>query len=103
MTNQRVRTAGGAIAGVLATLTIALLVLVPSAGASMTPNVPTTTPQPPAHQLLSRAEQMPAFLNGSIVNTIYLQGNFVGTIHHANATFGKEPMVGLPAIGVTPT
>jgi hypothetical protein len=102
MTNLRPRAAGGAIAGVLATLAIAFLMLAPSAGASATSNLPLPTPQPMPHQLLNRAEQMPAFLNGSVVNTIYLQGNFVGTIKRANATFGMEPMVGLPAIGVTP-
>jgi hypothetical protein len=52
--------------------------------------------------MLSTSEQMPAFLNGSIVNTIYLQGNFVGTVGAPNATFGMEPMVGQAAIGVTP-
>jgi hypothetical protein len=103
MTKLGIRTSGGAIAGLLATLAIAVLLALPNAGAAVTPNVPQSTPQPAPHQLLNRAEQMPAFLNGSIVNTIYLQGNFVGTIHRANSTFGMEPMVGLPAIGVTPT
>jgi hypothetical protein len=102
MAHPGIRTAGGAIAGVLATLAIAFLLTVPNAGASLLPNAPLSTPQPMPHQLLSRAEQMPAFLNGSIVNTIYLQGNFVGSIKRANSTFGMEPMVGQPAIGVTP-
>jgi hypothetical protein len=37
------------------------------------------------------------------VNTIYLQGNFVGTVNASNSTFGMEPMVGQAAIGVTPS
>jgi hypothetical protein len=79
-----------------------MLLIVPNAGAMPTTKSPALTPQPPPRPLLSASEQMPAFLNGSIVNTIYLQGNFVGTIKRSNATFGMEPIVGEPAIGVTP-
>lgn len=106
MTPRDLRTSGGAAIGVLATLAVGLLLLVPNAGAAAVTNAPSSpalTPQPPAHHLLSRAEMMPAFLNGSIVNTIYLQGDFVGTIKPANATFGMEPITGLPSIGVTPS
>jgi hypothetical protein len=106
MTNPRNRAAGVAFASVLATLAIAMLLAVPNVGALPATNMPMSgpalTPQPSPHRQLNESEQMPAFLNGSIVNTIYLQGNFVGTVGPANATFGNEPMVGQPAIGVTP-
>jgi hypothetical protein len=102
MTNPRKRAAGVAFASVVATLALAFLLAVPSAGAAMTPTGPRLTPQPAPRHLLNASEQMPAFLNGSIVNTIYLQGNFVGTVNASNSTFGMEPMVGQPAIGVTP-
>jgi hypothetical protein len=107
MTNPRKRTVGLALASVVATFAIACLIAVPSAaGANLTTNspmgAPRLTPQPAPHRLLSDAEQMPAFLNGSIVNTIYLQGNFVGTFNANNSTFGMEPMAGQAAIGVTP-
>ncbi|MCI4324317.1 MAG: hypothetical protein L3K00_00280 [Thermoplasmata archaeon] len=102
MTNPRTRAAGVAFASVVATLALALLLAVPNAGAGLVTNSPALTPQPAPHHQLSQSEQMPAFLNGSIVNTIYLQGNFVGTVNASNATFGMEPMVGQPAIGVTP-
>ncbi|MCI4365019.1 MAG: hypothetical protein L3K10_03010 [Thermoplasmata archaeon] len=109
MTKSRNRTAGVALASVVATFALAMLLAVPNAGASLVTNSPgmmaspPLTPQPTPHHLLSDAEQMPAFLNGSIVNTIYLQGNFVGTLNAKNSTFGMEPMAGEPAIGVTPT
>lgn len=102
MTPRKIRMIGGATAGVLATFAVALLLVVPNAGATSPTTSPALTPQPPAHPLLSHAEQMPAFLNGTIVNTIYLQGDFVGTINATNSTFGMEPMAGQPAIGVTP-
>jgi hypothetical protein len=102
MTNPRHRTAGVALASVVATLALALLIAVPNAGANLVTNSPALTPQPAPRHQLNQSEQMPAFLNGSIVNTIYLQGNFVGTVNASNATFGMEPMVGQPAIGVTP-
>jgi hypothetical protein len=102
MTGDRIRMTGGATAGALAVLAVAMFLIVPSVGATAPPKMPALTPQPPPRPLLSASEQMPAFLNGSIVNTIYLQGNFVGTVNGTNATFGMEPMVGLPAIGVTP-
>jgi len=108
MTHPRNRAAAAALASVVATFALALLLAVPSAGASLVTNAtpmahePALTPQPAPHRLLSQAEQMPAFLNGSIVNTIYLQGNFVGTVNATNSTFGMEPMVGQAAIGVTP-
>lgn len=102
MTSLLNRTARGTIFGVLGTLAIGFLMLVPNAGAVPTPNSPALTPQPIPRPLLSHAEQMPAFLNGSVVNTIYLQGDFVGTVKPANATFGMEPIVGQVAVGVTP-
>jgi hypothetical protein len=102
MTNPRNRAAGVALATVVTTLAVAFLMAVPSAGANLVTTSPPLTPQPTPRPLLSAAEQMPAWLNGSIVNTIYLQGNFVGTVNASNRTFGMEPMVGQPAIGVTP-
>jgi hypothetical protein len=103
MTNPRNRAAGVAFATVVATVALALLLAVPNVGASLVTNSPVLTPQPPGHQLLRDAESMPAFLNGSIVNTVYLQGNFVGTVNASNSTFGMEPMVAQAAVGVTPT
>lgn len=103
MTPARKRTGMATVAGVATTLALALLFLVPNVGAASVPNAPLITPQPPAMPLLAAAEQMPAFLNGSVVNTVYLQGDFVGTVNGTNSTFGMEPMTGLPAIGVTPT
>src|SRR5580658_545624 len=102
MTPPRTRAPRFALAGVVAPLALVILMVAPNAGAAAAPNSPTLSPQPKPHQLLSESEQMPAFLNGSIVNTIYLQGNFVGTVGAPNATFGMEPMVGQAAIGVTP-
>jgi hypothetical protein len=46
---------------------------------------------------------MPAFLNGSILNTIYLQGNLVGPVNATGSTFRMEPMAGQAAVGVSPT
>jgi hypothetical protein len=104
MTNPRNRVAGVALASVVATFALAILLAAPSvAGANLTTNSPTLTPQPPPRAQLNHSEQMPAFLNGSIVNTIYLQGNFVGTVNAHNATFGMEPMAAQAAIGVAPT
>lgn len=105
MTTSRQRIGGIALASVLGTFALVLLLLVPNVGAATPPTATSVklTPQPPPHKLLNQAEQMPAFLNGSIVNTVYLQGNFVGTINAPNKTFGMEPMTGLPAIGVAPT
>lgn len=104
MTHLPNRTTRAAFAGVLGTLALALLLVVPNAGAAPVTNGPlANTPQPPPLPLLNHSEQMPAFLNGTVVNTIYLQGYFVGTLNASNATFGGEPMVGQPAIGVTPT
>jgi hypothetical protein len=102
MTNRRTRTARFAFASVVATFALAILMVAPNAGAAAPPTSPALTPQPTPRHLLSQSEQMPAFLNGSIVNTIYLQGNFVGTVGAPNSTFGMEPMVGQAAIGVTP-
>jgi hypothetical protein len=103
MTHPKNRATRFAFAGVFATLALALLVVLPNVGASPVTTSPALTAQPAPHMQLSQAEQMPAYLNGSIVNTVYLQGNFVGTDNASNATFGMEPMVGQPAIGVTPT
>jgi hypothetical protein len=102
MTNPRTKATRLAFASVAATFALAILMLAPNAGATAAPTMPALTPQPTPHHLLSDAEQMPAFLNGSIVNTIYLQGNFVGSVNATNSTFGMEPMVGQAAIGVTP-
>jgi hypothetical protein len=102
MTNPRDRTARYAFASVVATFAIALLMTVPNAGATMVTNSPALTPQPTPHTQLNNSEQMPAFLNGTVVNTIYLQGNFVGTFNTHNSTFGSEPNAGQAAIGVTP-
>jgi hypothetical protein len=103
MTNPRNRAAGVAFASVFATFAVALLLTVPNAGASLATTSVALTPQPAPNRLLNFSEQMPAYLNGSIVNTIYLQGDFVGTVNAPNATFGMEPMASQAAIGVTPT
>src|SRR5580693_1323560 len=104
MTNPRNRVAGVALASVVATFALAILLAAPSvAGANLTTNSPALTPQPSPHPQLNLSEQMPAFLNGSIVNTIYLQGNFVGTVNASNSTFGMEPMAAQAAVGVAPT
>jgi hypothetical protein len=105
MTKPKNRVAGVALATVLVTVAIAFLLAAPNVGAAPATNMSNSialTPQPSPHPQLNESEQMPAFLNGSIVNTIYLQGNFVGTVGPNNATFGMEPMVGQAAIGVTP-
>ncbi|MCI4331835.1 MAG: hypothetical protein L3K19_08355 [Thermoplasmata archaeon] len=102
MTDPRNRAAGVAFATVVTTLAVAFPMAGPSAGAHLVTTSPSRGPQPNPRRLLSASEQMLAWPNGSIVNTIYLQGTFVGTVNASNRTFGMDPGVGQPAIRVTP-
>jgi len=53
--------------------------------------------------ILEASEMMPAFLNGSVVNSEYEQGFFVGNFSgYSPATFGGEPIVGGASVGVKP-
>lgn len=99
MTSLGKRTLAGVSAGALGALALALLLVVPSAGATAMPNMPALTPQPPPRPLLSGAEQMPAFLNGSIVNTVYENGFFTSSNASKRSTFGMEPLLSFPGVG----
>jgi hypothetical protein len=107
MTPTRNRMAGIVSTGALVALAFTFLMVVPNVGAATLSNAPMSnsvvlTPQPMPRPLLSSAEQMPAFLNGSVVNTIYLQGNFVGNKTGYNSSAGMEPLVGQVVLGATP-
>lgn len=77
-----------------------LVLLLPSLSAAA---APASSAAPPASKLLRQSETMPAFLNGRVVQTVYEQGYFVGSNVTYNSTYGPEPLLQTPAIGVSPT
>jgi hypothetical protein len=57
----------------------------------------------PASSLLTMSENMPAFYDGSVVQTVYEQGYFVGSNATYNSSYGPEPLQAQAAVGVSPT
>jgi hypothetical protein len=52
---------------------------------------------------LRMSENMPAFYDGKVVQTVYEQGYFVGSNATYNSSYGPEPLQAQAAIGVNPT
>jgi hypothetical protein len=53
--------------------------------------------------LFNESEMMPTFYNGVVHNSYYEQGYFVGNVSGHNSTFGTEPLLGTPQLGVNPS
>jgi hypothetical protein len=85
-------------AGVVAAFAVAILLL---SGLSAAAGA-TAGPTPTASLTLRQAEMMPAFLKGQVVQTVYEQGYFVGSNVTYNSTYGPEPLLNTPAVGVNP-
>jgi hypothetical protein len=100
--SKSIRLPLGLLLGVLAT--VAILGVSPVA-AAVTPIYAThhwVSSQKDETRLLEGSEMMPAYLNGSVVNTEYEQGFYVGNFTTHNNTFGAEPMDGGASAGVKP-
>ncbi|MFZ1023863.1 MAG: hypothetical protein WAN87_06995 [Thermoplasmata archaeon] len=91
--------------GLLLGVAVVVLALAAAPLASATPNAEPTLVryQNDATPILKEAESMPAFLNGEVVNTVYLNGYFVGTSNGTNASYGTEPLTTIPEVGIPAT
>ncbi|MFI5414968.1 MAG: hypothetical protein ACHQ16_04795, partial [Candidatus Lutacidiplasmatales archaeon] len=59
--------------------------------------------QPPASHALQLSEQMPAFLNGKVVNTLYENGFFTSSNATHSYRYGMEPLLQGTGIGAPDT
>jgi hypothetical protein len=84
--------------GTLAALAVVVLMISGLSTAAGSPSSAVSASTP-----LRMSENMPAFYNGRVVQTVYEQGYFVGTKATYNATYGPEPLQGQAAVGVNPS
>ncbi|MCI4372269.1 MAG: hypothetical protein L3K02_01280 [Thermoplasmata archaeon] len=83
--------------GTLAALAVVVLMVSGLSAAAGNPVSATSASGP-----LRMSENMPAFYDGRIVQTVYEQGYFVGSNATYNSSYGPQPLQNQSAIGVNP-